>query len=135
MYSSNPITTTVVRDKTEKFIDYVQEEIEDQKDKPGSLDTVHEMSDTLGKFHSTCAVLNVGHLARTILDTTHAFRANKNWNSHGSTAAAAILHLGNILSSLQHANTSDLKLEHMDLIPRGEVQTGAKHGNHHVSCV
>ena len=82
------IVITVVRDKIEKFIKYVQEEIDNQKDKPGNLDTVREMTNTLDKFHSTCAVLQVKHLARTILDTTHAFRANKIWNSHGSTTAA-----------------------------------------------
>ena len=125
----------IVREEIEKFIEYVQDKIEDQKQKPGNSETVGEMSDTLGKFNSACAVVHIGHLARTILDTTHAFRANKNWNSHGSTAAAAVVHLGSILASLQHANTCDLKLEHMDVIPRDEVQTGAKHGNHHVSYV
>ena len=113
----------------------MHKEIEDQKDKPGSLETVCEMSNTLGKFHGACAVVNVGHLARTILDTTHAFRANKNWNSCGSTAAAAVVHFGSILALLQCTNTSDLKLEHMDVIPKGEAQTGTKHGNHHVSYV
>ena len=125
----------IIREEIEKFIEYVEDEIENEKENKGTLETVREMNNTLCKLNSACAVVNVGHLARTILDTTHAFRANKNWNSHGSTAGAAVVHLGSILASLQHANTCDLKFEHMDLIPRGKAQTGAKHGNHHVSYV
>ena len=45
---------------------------------------------------------------------------------------AAVVHLSSILALVQHANTSDLKLEHMELIPRGDPQTGPKHGICHV---
>ena len=70
-YYSDPILTlsdpciemviSVVRDEIEKFIEYVEEEIDAKKEKPGTIETVHEMTYMLGNFHSTCAVLNTGH--------------------------------------------------------------------------
>ena len=90
------------------------------------------MTETLQKFHSCCAVVNIGRLGCMILDTTHAFRVNKNWNSHGSIAGSNVCGLGSVLASLECANVHDLDISHMELIPKGEVQTGAKHGNHHV---
>ena len=124
-----------LKEEIEKFVEYVEDEIEQLKTKPGKKDTVAEMTETLRTFHSCCAVVNIGHLGRMILDTTHAFRANKNWNSHGSTAASSVCGLESILASLEHANVCNLDIAHMELIPKGEVQTVAKHGNHHVSYV
>ena len=121
-----------VKEEIEKFVDYVEYEIEDIKTKPGRKDTVAEMTETLRKFHSCCAVVNIGCLGCMILDTTHAFRANKNWNSHGSIAGSSVCRLGSILASLEFANVRDLDIAHMELIPKGKVQTRAKHGNHHV---
>ena len=88
-----------VKEEIEKFVDYVEYEIEDIKMKPRKKDTVAEMTETLQKFHS-CAVVNIGHLGCMILDTTHAFRANKNWNSHGSIAGSSVCGLGSVLASL-----------------------------------
>ena len=70
-----------------------------------------------------------------ILDTTHAFRANKNWNSLGSSVGAFILGLGSILASLKCANVCPLDTSHMEVILKGEVQIGTKHGHHHVSYI
>ena len=75
-----------MKEEIEKFVEYVEDEIEDQKTKSGKKETVAEMTETLWKFHSCCAVINIGHLGCMILDMTHAFRANKNWNSHGLMA-------------------------------------------------
>ena len=124
-----------VKDEIEKFVEYVEDEIEQLKKKPRSGEAVLQMNENLQRFHSTCAVVGIGHLARLILDTTHAFRANKNWNFHGSIAGASVLGLGSFLASLQCANAKNLDISHMELIPKGEVQTGAKHGHHHVSYV
>ena len=124
-----------VKEEIEKFVEYVEYKIEELKTKPGKNDTVTEMTETLWKFHSCCAVINIGCLGNMILDMTHAFRANKNWNSHGSIAGSNVCGLGSILASLKHANVRDLDIAHMELILKGEVQTGAKHGNHHVSYV
>ena len=125
----------ILKAKIEKFIECVEDEAKDLKANPANAQTVWEINSTLANFNSTCAVLNVGTLACLILDTTHAFRANKNWNSHGSMAASAVLHLGSVLASLQNENRHSLDLAHMEMIPKGEMQTGAKHGNHHVSYV
>ena len=124
-----------VKEEIEKFVEYVEYEIEELKTKPGKNDTVAEMTETLWIFHSCCAVVNIGCLGRMILDTTHTFRANKNWNSHGSIAGSNVCGLGSVLASLECANVCDLDISHMELIPKGEVQTGAKHGNHHVSYI
>ena len=124
-----------MKDEIEKFVEYVVYEIEELRTKPRKNDTVAEMTETLRKFHNCCAVVNIGHLGHMILDTTHAFRTNKNWNSHGSIAGSNVCGLGSVLASLEHANVCDLDISHMELIPKGEVQTGAKHGNHHVLYV
>ena len=118
-----------------EWSEYVEYEIKELGTKPRKNDTLAEMTETLRKFHSCCAVVNIGCLGRMILDTTHAFRANKNWNSHGSIAGSNVCGLGSVLASLEHANVHDLDISHMELIPKGEVQTGAKHGNHHVLYV
>ena len=62
-----------VKEEIEKFVEYVEYEIEELKTKPGKNDTVTEMTETLWKFHSCCAVINIGCLGRMILDMTHAF--------------------------------------------------------------
>ena len=124
-----------VKEEIEKLVEHVEYEIEELRTKPRKNDTVAEMTETLRKFHSCCAVVNIGHLGCMILDTTHAFRANKNWNSHGSIAGSNVCGLGSVLASLECADVCDLDISHMELIPKGEVQTGAKHGNHHVSYV
>ena len=80
-------------------------------------------------------MVGVRCLACLILDTTHAFRANKNWNFHGSITGASVLSLGSFLAFLQCANDKKLDISHMELIPKGDIQTGAKHGHHHVSYV
>ena len=124
-----------VKEEIEKFVEYMEYEIEELRTKPGKNDTVAEMTETLRKFHSCCAVINIGRFGCMILETTHAFRANKNWNSHGSIAGSNVCGLGSVLAFLEHANVHDLDISHMELMPKGEVQTGAKHGNHHVLYV
>ena len=75
-------------------------------------------------------------LARQILETTHTYRVNKNWNSHGGQLGAGMCQLGSILASLQGAVKSPLVSTHFpEVIPRGCVQTGAKHGNQDVTYV
>ena len=73
-------------------------------------------------------------LARQIMDTTHSFHVNKNWNSHGSQVHAAMCQLGSILASFEDASNKMLVSMHFsEVIPRGCVQTGAKHGNHDIT--
>ena len=122
--------------EVERFITAVEDDIELEKTKKDNRETVLQMQESLRRFNSACATISMGHLGRIILDTTHAFRANKNWNSHGAAAGAAVLDLGCILSSLKRANQGlGLEINHNELIPKGEIQTGAKHGNHNISYV
>ena len=59
-----------MKEEIEKIVEYVENEIEDQKTKPGKKKTLAEMTETLQKFHSCCTVLNIGCLGCMILDTT-----------------------------------------------------------------
>ena len=80
--------------------------------------------------------IGAAFVARQIMDTTHSFRVNKNWNSHGAQVGAAMCQLGSILASLENAGNQRLVSTHFaEVIPRGCVQTGAKHGNHDVTYV
>ena len=75
-------------------------------------------------------------LARQIMDTTHSFHVNKNWNSHGSQVGVSICQLGSILASFEDASNRRLVSTHFpEVILRGCVQMGAKHGNHHITYV
>ena len=75
-------------------------------------------------------------LARHILDMTHSFHVNKNWNSHGSQVGAAMCKLGSILVSFEGASNRRLLSMHFsEVILRGCLQTGVKHGNHDVTYV
>ena len=75
-------------------------------------------------------------LARQIMDMTHSFHVNKNWNSHGSQVGATMCQLGSILASFENASNQRLVSTHFsEVIPRGCVQMGVKHGNHDVTYV
>ena len=50
------------------------------------------------------AGMSSAFLARQILDMTHSFHVNKNWNSHGSQVGAAMCQLGSILASFEDAS-------------------------------
>ena len=82
------------------------------------------------------ACMSSALLARQILDTTHSFHVNKNWNSHGSQVGAAMCQLGSILLSFEDASNQRLVSTYFsEVIPRGCLQTGAKHGNQDVTYV
>ena len=65
-------------------------------------------------------------LARQILDMTHSFHDNKNWNSHGSQVGATMCQLGSILASFEDASnrrlvsTHFLKLSREDVFKQGQ---------------
>ena len=48
--------------------------------------------------------LGSAFVAHQILDTTHSFRVNKNWNSHRAQVGASIRQLGSILASFDNAS-------------------------------
>ena len=82
------------------------------------------------------ARMSSAFLARQILDTTHSFCVNKNWNSHGSQVGAAMCQLGSILASFEDASNRRLVSTHFsEVILRGCLQTSAKHGNQDVTYV
>ena len=82
------------------------------------------------------AHMSSAFLARQILDMTHSFHVNKNWNSHGSQVGAAMCQLGSILASFEDASIQRLVSMHFsEVIPRGCLQTSAKHGNQDITYV
>ena len=75
-------------------------------------------------------------LARQIMDMTHSFSVNQTWNSHGSQVGAAMCQLGSILASFEDASNKRLVSMHFsEVILRGCVHTGVKHGNHDITYV
>ena len=82
------------------------------------------------------ACMSSAFLERQILDMTHSFHVNKNWNSHGSQVGATMCQLGSILASFEDASNQRLVSMHFsEVIPRGRLQTGAKHGNQDITYV
>ena len=80
--------------------------------------------------------MSLAFLGRQILEMTQTFRVNKNWNSHGGQLGAAMCQLGSILASFENvANKSLVSTHFAEVIPRGCVQIGAKHGNQDVTYV
>ena len=51
-------------------------------------------------------------LAQQILNTTHSFRVNKNWNSHGAQVGASICQCGSILVAFENASKNRLVNTH-----------------------
>ena len=59
----------------------------------------------------------------------------KNWISHGAALGATLCQMASMLSGLDKASTGSLiDVDFNELIPKGNVQTGHKHGHHEVKC-
>ena len=102
----------------------------------GNKDEVEWMENCIKTLVKNFSHMGSAFLARQIMDTTHSFCVNKNWNSHGSQVGAAMCQLGSILASFENASNQRLVSMHFsEVILRGCVQTGAKHGNHDVTYV
>ena len=92
--------------------------------------------DIAGKFTDTCAQISCGYIARLLLNAICTFQVCKNWNSHGATLGASLCQMASMLSGLDKASTGSLiDVDFNELIPKGYVQTGHKHGHHEVSYV
>ena len=116
----------------EKTMNDIIKNLADQG-KNAKVEWMKHCVDTLVK---NFARMSSAFLARQILDMTHSFRVNKNWNSHGSQVGAAMCQLGFILVSFEDASNRRLLSMHFsEVILRGCLQTGAKHGNHDVTYV
>ena len=60
----------------------------------------------------------------------------KNWTSHGATLGASLCQMASMLSGLDKVSTGSLiDVDFNELISKGNVQTGHKHGHHEVSYV
>ena len=90
----------------------------------------------LDRFRKTTARISSGYIARLLLDAISTFQVCKNWNSHGALLGATLCQIGSMLSCLDTAAKGELiNVDFNELIPRGNVQTGHKHGHHEVSYV
>ena len=103
----------------------------------GKMDEAEWTKHNVKTLVNTFSHMGSAFLARQIMDTTHRFCVNKNWNSHGAQEGATICQLGSILASLKNASNQRLLSTHFPKVKtlRGCVQTGAKHGNHDVTYV
>ena len=102
----------------------------------GKKDKAQWMEECIRILVENFSHMGSAFLARQIMDMAHSFHVNKNWNSHGSQVGATMCQLGSILASFEDASNRRLVSTHfLEVIPRGCVQTGAKHGNHDVTYV
>ena len=102
----------------------------------GKKDEVEWMENCTTILVENFGCMGSAFLARQIMDTTHSFHVSKNWNSHRSQVGAAMCQLGSILASFEDASNRRLVSTHFsEVIQRGCIQMGAKHGNHDVTYV
>ena len=100
----------------------------------GKKDKAQWMEECIRILVTNFSRMGSAFLARQITDMTHSFHVNKNWNSHGSQVGATMCQLGSILASFEDASNRRLVSTHFpEVILRGCVQTGAKHGNHDIT--
>jgi len=123
-----------VNNETESYVYEWYKELEHLK-KMNSRSAASVKS-AIDKFQHTCARITSGYLAQHLLNTLSMFKVGKNWNSAGANLGASVCQLATILSSLDTAMQSELiDVNFPELIPRGNVETGSKHGHCHVSYV
>ena len=102
----------------------------------GKKDEAEWMDNCIKTLVKNFSRMGPAFLARQIMDKTHSFHVNKNWNSYGSQVGAAMCQLGSILASLKNASNQRLVSMHFsEVIPGGCVQMGVKHGNHDITYV
>ena len=99
-------------------------------------DSAAKKKDIASKFTNTCAQISCGYIARLLLNAICTFQVCKNWNSHGATLGASLCQMASMLSCLDKASTGSLiDVDFNELTPKGNVQTGHRHGHHEVSYV
>ena len=88
------------------------------------------------RFTDTCAWISCGYIARLLLNTICTFQVCKNWNSHEAILGATTCQIASMLSGLDAASRGILiDVDFNELIPKGNVQTGHRHGHHETSYV
>ena len=104
----------------------------DNMQKTGEVDSHRALNSELDMLRNVKKTITTGVLAKLFLKCTDMFRAKKNWNSHGGSVGASICQLASILSQMNNASVNVLDENFNVIIPQGNEQGGAKHGNHHV---
>ena len=98
-------------------------------------DSAAKKKDITSKFNNPCTRISCHYIARLLLNTICTFQVYKNWNSHGAALGATLCQMASMLSGLDKASTGSLiDVDFNELIPKGNVQTGHKHGHHEVNC-
>ena len=88
------------------------------------------------KFRITCERISNGFIAKQLLGTLSTLQVGKNWNSHGAALGSCLCQLGVLLSALDMASTGAYIQHNFSfLIPKGNIQTGHKHGHYDVVYV
>ena len=96
---------------------------------------VKSKKDIADRFTDTCARISSGYIARLLLDTICTFQVCKNWNSHGAILGATMCQIASMLSGLDAASKGLIDVDFNELIPKGNVMTGHRHGHHEMSYV
>ena len=106
--------------------------VELQKKNP---ELVKSKKDIADRFTDTCAQISSGYIARLLLNTICTFQVCKNWNSHGAILGATMCQIASLLSGLDAASRGLIDVDFNELILKGNVQTGHRHGHHETSYV
>ena len=104
----------------------------DKMQNNGEVDSHRALNSELNMLRNVKKTIMTGVLAKLFLKCTDTFRAKKNWNSHGGSVGASICQLASILSQMNNASINDMDENFNVIIPQGNEQGGAKHGNHNV---
>ena len=71
-----------------------------------------------------------GHIAQLVLDLTHSYWANKNWNSHNNAVCAVMCNIAILVSALN--GQAGLPVNFIQTLPKGVPLGGQKHGWHDI---
>ena len=92
---------------------------------------VKSKKDITDRFTDTSS----GYIARLLCNTICTFQVCKNWNSHGAILGATMCQIASMLSGLDAASKGLIDVDLNELIPKGNVMTGHRHGHYEMSYV
>ena len=64
------------------------------------IQVVEQFTPRSGALVKLVTHITSGHIAQLVLDLTHSYQANKNWNSHGNAVCAAMCNTAILVSAL-----------------------------------
>ena len=97
------------------------------------IQVVEQFTPRSGALVKLVTHITSGHIAQLVLDLTHSYQANKNWNSHGNAVCAAMCNIAILVSAL--TGKESLPVNFIQMLPKGVPLGGQKHGWHDMHYV